>query len=419
MSGFPMLPDLYFTGGRRDWTDARRLPREGLSQALVDSRNRTLAWLSVFGPSRRGWIVPQQYDADPPLWTLGHLAWQAEWWCLRGVREVSRGGVMLPVPAEPSMLDGADEWFDPTRIDEQSRWDAMLPDVGTIKRYAADVLDAVLRRIALLPDDGDDTLYPYRRALLHEDAYAERIAALVQALELAPEDRSLALPPVSVPAAGTLQFPGGRFTQGWTDDDGLALPDELPAQPTYVPAFEIDAAPVTNAQFLEFVEDGGYERPNWWSPAGRQWLMTQERSAPRYWLRHHDTRAWMVQRFGALRTLNPDEAVRHVSLYEAQAWCAWAGRRLPTEVEWELAAVQNRGGFRWGMVREWTATPYEPYAGFVASADDAVLESRFGVCQAVRGASFASPTRLRHPRARMALLPEEDGAFVGFRTCAL
>lgn len=123
--------------------------------------------------------------------------------------------------------------------------------------------------------------------------------------------------------------------------------------------------------------------------------------------------------FGILRTLNPDEPVRHVSLFEAQAWCRWAGRRLPAEAEWELAAAQNRGGFRWGMVREWTATPYEPYEGFEPGPADAALLRRFGEDQAVRGASFASPDRLKHPRARWALPPEDDIAFVGFRTCAL
>ncbi len=146
--------------------------------------------------------------------------------------------------------------------------------------------------------------------------------------------------------------------------------------------------------------------------------MTQERSAPRYWSRHPESRAWMVERFGTLRTLNPDEAVRHVTLYEAQAWCVWAGRRLPAESEWELAATQNRG-LQWGALREWTATPYEPYAGFAAAPSDSEVVGRFGTHQAVRGVSFASPARLRHVRARWARLPEDDLSFIGFRTCAL
>jgi formylglycine-generating enzyme required for sulfatase activity len=126
----------------------------------------------------------------------------------------------------------------------------------------------------------------------------------------------------------------------------------------------------------------------------------------------------MVSRFGAERTLNPDEPVRHVTLFEAQAWCVWAGRRLPQEVEWELAATQNRG-LQWGALREWTATPYEPYAGFVAQPADLELVGRFGTHQAVRGVSFASPARQRHTRARTALLPEDDVSFVGFRSCAV
>ncbi|MDQ0143973.1 SUMF1/EgtB/PvdO family nonheme iron enzyme [Cupriavidus necator] len=418
MSGFPMLPDLYFTGGKATWSDPRRLPREGLAQALVDARSRTLAWLAPFGQTRRAWDVPRQYDADPPLWTLGHVAWHAEWWCLRGVRQVERGGVPVPVASEPALLDGADEWFDPERIGPDERWEIALPDVAVVKRYAADVLDGVLRWIALLPDDTDLTLYPFRRALLHEDAQAEGVAALLQALGMAPAEAVGTATPQPAGHGGTLHFPGGRFTLGWSDADGFAWPDELPPQPTYVPAFEIDMALVSNAQFLEFVEDGGYEHPAWWSSAGRQWLMTQERSAPRYWSRHPETRAWMLERFGTPRTLNPDEAVRHVTLYEAQAWCVWAGRRLPAESEWELAATQNRG-LQWGALREWTATPYEPYAGFVAAPSDGGIVGRFGTHQAVRGVSFASPARLRHVRARWARLPEDDLSFIGFRTCAL
>ena len=418
MSGFSMLPDLYFSGGQAGWSDARRLPREGLAQALVDARSRTLAWLAAFGQTRKGWDVPRQHDANPPLWALGYIAWHAEWWCLRGVRQLDRGGVPVPVAVDPSRLDGADEWFDPDRIGPDERWEIVLPDVAVVKQYASDVLDGVLRRLALLPDDADLTLYPFRRALFLEDGQAENLAALLQALGLAPAAPVAPGPGASVAHAGTLHFPGGRFKQGWSDPDGYAQPDELPPQPTYVPAFEIDAALVSNAQFLEFVEDGGYENPAWWSAAGRQWLMTQERSAPRYWSRHPESRNWMVERFGTLRTLNPDEAVRHVSLFEAQAWCGWAGRRLPVEAEWELAALQNRG-LQWGTLREWTASPYEPYAGFAASPSDGELVASFGTHQAVRGTTFVSSLRQRHVRARVALLPENDFAFVGFRTCSM
>jgi ergothioneine biosynthesis protein EgtB len=190
-----------------------------------------------------------------------------------------------------------------------------------------------------------------------------------------------------------------------------------------VPAFEIDAQPVTNGQYLEFVEDGGYDHPQWWSPAGLEWLMMQERSAPLGWQRDATTRTWQALRYGQARTLNRDEPVRHVSLFEAQAWCRWAGRRLPTEDEWEMAAVQGRAGFHWGQVWEWTSSPFEPYPEFEPGGSHGRVASlsapHFMTMQAVRGAAAHTPQRARHPRFRGFLLPERDDIFVGFRTCAL
>ena len=126
----------------------------------------------------------------------------------------------------------------------------------------------------------------------------------------------------------------------------------------------------------------------------------------------------LAHRFGRLARVPLDQPVLHVSTHEAQAWCRWAGRRLPTEVEWELAAstLASRG-FRWGEVWEWMATPYRAYPGFV-QAPWRLQPAHFGTHQVLRGASFATRGRLKHPRHRASAAMVRDDLFCGFRSCA-
>jgi iron(II)-dependent oxidoreductase len=383
-----------------------------LAGALQDAREYTLMLFDCFAAA--GYDVPAKVPVistiNPPLWELGHIAWFAEWYVLRDAESSD------PVAAERgSLLTKGDDWFDPNTVPHRARWTLGLPSAGAMKTYCHEVLDRVLDKLGRA-GGGDAALYPYRLALAYEDMRGETLAHMLQTL-------GVILPPQlaahSIPAwaQGEIRFPGGTIELGSRPDGGFVFDNEKWAHDCYVPAFTMDSTLVSNVQYSEFIADGGYERPQFWSLAGRDWLMRRDRSAPRDWMR--DGKQWRCERFGRLIALPRNEPVRHVSLYEAQAYCIWAGRRLPSEAEWEFAALSGHPAFRWGDLWEWTCTPFEPYAGYSADAYREYSQPYFATHQAVRGASFATRLRARSLKFRNFCLPERNDLFVGFRTCAL
>ena len=171
------------------------------------------------------------------------------------------------------------------------------------------------------------------------------------------------------------------------------------AHEVLLPEFEIDAQPVTWAQYLEFIDDHGYEDARWWSDSGWKWIQDTARTTPRHveQVRH----GVLLRRFGTLMQVALHAPVVHVCAHEAEAWCRWAGRRLPLEVEWEAAASLGRSrGFRWGEVWEWTASRFLPYPGFEVDPWREYSEAAFGNHRALRGASWATRGRLRHAKHR-------------------
>lgn len=379
-----------------------------LAAALQDARNYTLGLFDRLAEA--GYDAPHQVPrlatVNPPLWELGHTAWFAEWFILR------EAASSHPATAQrPCLLARGDDWFDSNLVPHRARWTLDLPSPGALKTYCREVLDRVLDRLAREGAD-DEALYPYRLALAHEDMHGEALLYTMQTLGVA---APLSLAGAGQAAGAAIASPGGTVTLGGRQEAGFVFDNEKQPYACRVAPFRIDATLVTNAQYLEFVEDGGYQDPRHWSANGRAWLMAQERSAPRHWLR--DGRQWRTLRFGREVTLVPSEPVRHVSLYEAQAWCAWAGRRLPLEAEWEFAATSSQPGFSWGQLWEWTASPFEPYPGFAPDRYREYSAPWFGTHQVLRGASFATPQRLRSPHFRNFYLPERDDMFAGFRTC--
>lgn len=387
----------------------RTANRHELADALQEAREYTLALLSCYAASGRDRHVPVLSWMNPPLWELGHIAWFAEWYVLREAASDQAGAA-----AKTSMLTKGDDWFDPFTVGHRSRWSLELPPAGALRTYCNEVLDRVLDKLSRTSDD-DAALYPYRLALAYEDMRGEVLAEGLQALSV-PLTSALAAHPIPSWAQGEIRFPGGTIDMGMeAGQPGFVFDNEKWAHPVYVPAFTMDSTLVSNGQYVDFVVDGGYQHAQFWTKAGQQWLMVNDRSAPRDW--HREGRTWLCQRFGRVIVLPMNEPVRHVSLYEAQAWCNWAGRRLPTESEWESAALSGHPAWRRNDLWEWTCSPFEPYPGFAPDAYSRYSAPSFASHQSVRGASFATPYRLQSSKFRRFCLPEDDHMFIGFRSC--
>ena len=355
--------------------------------------------------------VPLLSVINPPLWELGHLAWFAEWYILREAQSSDPTSAV-----RHSMLTKGDDWFDSNTVPHGQRWNLGLPNSGSLKTYCREVHDRMLDKLSRVADD-DAALYPYRLALAHEDMHGEAFAYTLQTLRVAPP-AALAAHALPSWAQGEIRFAGGTIGIGSERQaPGFTFDNEKWAHPVHVPSFSMDSTLVSNAQYGEFIADDGYQNPAFWSAAGRQWLMTQNCGAPRAWLR--DGNRWICERFDRHASLPANEPVRHVNLFEAQAYCVWAQRRLPSEVEWEMAARSGHAAFRWGDLWEWTCTAFEPYPGFEVDAYREYSAPWFGTHQVVRGASFATAARMKSPRYRNFYEPQRNDMFIGFRTCAL
>ncbi len=377
--------------------EVRLADKEVLSLALIDCRNYTLALFEAFDSLQSaGYGVAADSAAHSPLWTLGKIAWQHEWLTLR-YDAAAQMATALP------LLEDADALFEAAAPQAAMS----LPPLQAAKQYLFDTLEASLEALAACAPT-DEGLHSHRQALFFEDYSAEALHTALQSLSLSEVGVCRSSKALTSANMSILIPEGLLILNADKNAAGFVFDNEKGAAPIRVPAFEIDASLVSWAQFADFIADGGYDDLALWSREGLAWLTQSARRVPLY---VEQARSQVLaQRFGKMTRVDLREPVRHVTLWEAEAYARWAGRRLPTEVEWAAAARSSvRQGFAWGSLCEWTCSRYNEMPGEPASRSDK---------QAVRGASFATSGRLRDARVRRAWLPQSAHEFVGFRTCA-
>ena len=390
-----------------------------LSPALVHGRGELLALFDGFEQAlgRGGLHIAYDPLLNLPLWELGHIGWFEERWLARNGQR-GHGAACDPLhPRAASLLPGADALYDSSKVAHATRWSLPLLDAAATRRYLAAVREGTLGLLRTCGPD-DNALYFFRWVLFHEDMHREAWHFMAQQLGIDLGPAMMRRGPRAATAQGEWHLPATRSQLGSTGA-GFAFDNEIGAHTPAIRAFSIDRAPVNWSRFLPFVDADGYADARWWSPAGRAWRKVQGAQHPRHLRRHG--RSWQQQRFGAWEPLDEATPALHLTAFEAEAWCHWAGRRLPTEAEWELAATRAPAAgeaFEWGEVWEWTASAFAPYPGFVPHPYRDYSAPWFDGRPVLRGGSFATAPHMKHPRYRNFFEAHRSDVFAGFRSCA-
>ena len=412
--------------------------------------------------------VPELDVVNPLLWEIGHVAWFQERFVLRQAL------------GEPPLGGQGDAIWDSAAVPHATRWHLILPSLAETRAYMAEVAARVAARV-VEPGASEQLRYIARYAVHHHDMHTEALTYTRQTLGYPPvrlgsqaAGEGVLERPEDAATAGPLEgdalVPGGRFLLGADRDEPFVFDNEKWVHPVELSPFRIARAPVTQAEYAAFVDDGGYRTQSLWSDEGWKWREGTGAEHPVYWRRAGRTPvegvgAWERRHFDAWVPLEPHRPVCHVCFHEAQAYCRWAGRRLPTEAEWEAAAIGEPGEaglapvrrrFPWGdepitpalanldwrqggtvdvaafpaadsafgcrqmigNLWEWTASTFGPYPHFEQDAYRDNSWPWFGSRMVLRGGAWATRARLVRATLRNYFTPDRRDVFAGFRTCA-
>ena len=424
----------------------------GLAAWVRDARARTFDLVADLSDEQL--MGPRLSIVNPLLWEIGHVAWFQEKWALRHAAN------RAPVRS------GVDSLYDSAAIAHDTRWDLLLPSRQDTLAYLMAVRDAVLERIEDGNLSGDDR-YFIQLGVFHEDMHNEAFTYTRQTHGYRGPQTGRA--PASAveteagPLRGDAEIPGGRFLLGALPGEPFVFDNEKWAHPVEVHPFAIARGAVTQGEFQEFVEAGGYRRQEFWSEPGWSWLKRAGADHPLYW-RQEASGRWLRRDFDRWLPLEPQRPVLHVNWWEAEAYCNWAGRRLPTEAEWEVAASAERAGdalaetkrcFPWGAspptsqqanlgggsgsatdvaafpagdsafgcrqmignVWEWVADNFGPYPGFEVDPYREYSQPWFDTNKVLRGGAWTTQPRLLRNTWRNFYTPDRRDVWAGFRTC--